>query len=279
MRKGLPIFILTACILVAFSCSGQALQPLDVAKAIFDPKTTPDFVNQHSTGDYSGHPNGLDMPATANTSFLLIQQTDSNAVVAMNTQDSKGKTTDKYLFFTKDSSRWKMYAMATPTLARLHEHRKQEMEAISSAQLDSLITIYQHQEYAPYKSKEEFFFILNSLRLKLAPDDSLIAHFQRHKATFNQLLKEVNKTSKSPETETPTLVNTRTPAYSPLLISNVTTGGFLPAECIDFHILNDQVGYLYTPRKKYLPELRPDKVIMLRSLGGGWYLYKVNIYL
>ncbi|PSL33601.1 hypothetical protein [Chitinophaga ginsengisoli] len=279
MRKGLPIFILTACILSAFSCSAQALQPLDVAKAIFDPKTAPDFVSQHSTGDYSGHPNGLDMPATTNTSFLLIQQTDSKAVIAMNTRDSNGKVTDKYLFFTQDSSRWKMYAMATPTLARLHEHRKQEMEAISSAQLDSLITIYQHQEYPPFKSKEEFSFILNSLRLKLAPDDSLIAHFQRHKAAFNQLLKEVNKTSKSPETETPTLVDTRTPTYSPLLISNVTTGGFLPKECIDFHIMNDQVGYLYTSHKKYLPELRPDKVIMLRPLGGGWYLYKVNIYL
>jgi hypothetical protein len=261
------------------SSTGQVLRPIDVAKAIFDPKTSHDFVDKHITGDYNGHPNGQDLPAEINTSFLIIHQSAKKAVIAMTVADNHGKATDKYLYFTKDSAQWKMYAMATPTLARMHERMKNEMEAITVDQLDSLIAIYQHQEYAPYKSKEEFSFILNSLKLKLAPDDSLVAHLRQHKATFNQLLKEVKARPKSPETETPTLADTRTSAYSPLLISNVTTGGFLPAECIDFHILNDQVGYLYTPHKKYLPELRPDKVLMLRSLGGGWYLYKVNIYL
>lgn len=278
MRKGLPIFILTAS-LFCLSSYGQSLQPLDVAKAIFDPHVSPDFAGKHATGDYSGRPNGQDFPPETKLSFLPIYQSKEKAVVAMTIADNKGKATDKYLFFTNDSAQWKMYAIATPTLARLHEHRKNEMEAITATELDSLLAIYQHQEYAPFKSKEEFSFILNSLRLKLAPDDSLVAHFYKHEATFKQLLKEVNKTSKSPETETPTLVNTRTPAYSPLLISNVTTGGFLPAKCIDFHIMNDQVGYLYAPHKKYLPDLNPDKVMMLRPLGGGWYLYKVAIYL
>lgn len=279
MRKGLPIFILTACILSAYSCSGQTLRPLDIRNEIRQQNLFNSFVDSYITSDYIGRPKGPDYPTEVDASFLIIYQKANKAVVDMTISDNKGKATDKYLYFTKDSTRWRMYAVATPTLARLHERMKNEMEAITAGELDSLIAIYQHQEYAPYKSKEEFSFILNSLRLKLAPDDSLVAHFQRHRATFNQLLKEVNKTSKSPETETPTLVNTRTPAYSPLLISNVTTGGFLPTECIDFHILNDQVGYLYTPRKKYLPELSPDKVMMLRSLGGGWYLYKVAIYL
>ncbi len=279
MRKGLPIFILTACILCAFSCSRKGLRTLDIMKEIPVRKHYNNFVGTHITSDYIGRPKGPDYPTEVDASFLIIYQKGKKAVVDMTISDNKGKATDKYLYFMKDSSKWKMYAVATPTLARLHERMKNEMEAITAGELDSLIAVYQHQEYAPFKSKEEFSFILNSLRLKLAPDDSLIAHFQRHKATFNQLLKEVNKTSKSPETETPTLVDTRTPAYSPLLISNVTTGGFLPTECIDFHILNDQVGYLYTPRKKYLPELSPDKVMMLRPLGGGWYLYKVAIYL
>jgi len=279
MRKGLPIFILTACILSAFSCSRKGLRLLDIRKGIREQNLFNSFVDTHITSDYVGRPKGPDYPNEIDASFLIIYQKGKKAVVDMTISDNKGKATDKYIYFTKGSGQWKIEAVATPTLARLHERMKNEMEAITAGELDSLLTIYQHQENPPFKSKEEFSFILNSLRLKLASDDSLMAHFHRHKATFNQLLKEVNKTSKSPETETPTLVNTRTPAYSPLLISNVTTGGFLPAECIDFHILNDQVGYLYTPRKKYLPELRPDKVIMLRSLGGGWYLYKVNIYL
>lgn len=275
MIKGLPTFILIACILCASSCSRKTLRPIDVAKEIFNPQTSPEFIKEHVTGDYSGHPNGHDIPSDVNVSFLIIHQTTKEAVVNMTLLDNNGKATDRYLFFTKDSSRWKMYALTTPTLARMHERIKNEMEAISADQLDSLLA----EENPPYKSKEDFYFTLNSLRLKLAPDDSLVAHFQRHKAAFNQLLKEVNATSKSTETDAPTLVNTRTAAYNPLLISNVTTGGFLPAECIDFHILNDQVGYLYTRNKKYLPELRPDKVMMLRALGNGWYLYKVNIYL
>jgi hypothetical protein len=278
MIKKLPAFILIICILCV-SCSRRAFQPIDVAKEIFNPSASQAFIDQHSTGDYNGHPNGKDFAAGINTSFLAIHHTATKAVVTMTIADDKGKATNKYLHFTKEDTCWKMYALATPTLARMHERMKNELEAITAEQQDSLLAVYQQLEYPPYKSKEEFTFILNSLRLKLAPDDSLVAHFYRHKAVFNQLLKEANATSKSPETETPTLVNTRTPVYSPLLISNVTTGGFLPAECIDFHILNDQVGYLYTPDKKDLPELRPDKVMMLRSLGNGWYVYKVAIYL
>lgn len=276
--KRLPTFILISCMLY-IPCSGQALKPLDIAKELFNPAVKQTFIDKHITGDYNGHPSGKDFATGITPYFLITHQTANKAVVTMTIVDNKGGVTDKYLHFTKEDSRWKMYAIATPTLARMHRRIKDEMEAITPTQLDSLLTIYQQQENPPYKTKEDFSFILNSLRLKLAPDDSLIAHFQRHKATFNQLLKEVNKTSKSPETETPTLVNTRTAAYSPLLISNVTTGGFLPVECIDFHVMNDQVGYLYARKKKYLPELRPDKVMMLRSLGNGWYLYKVNIYL
>jgi hypothetical protein len=275
MKKGLPTFILITCILCASSCSRQTFRPIDIAKEIFKPGVSSSFIDEHTTGDYNGHPSGRDIPSEVDVSFLVIHQTANKAVVNMTLLYNNGKATDKYLFFTKEDSRWKIYAMATPTLARMHERIKNEMEAISADQLDSLLA----EENPQYKSKEDFYFTLNSLKLKLAPDDSLVAHFQRHKAAFNQLLKEVNATSKSTETETHTLVNTRTAAYTPLLISNVTTGGFLPAECIDFHILNDQVGYLYTRNKKYLPELRPDKVMMLRALGNGWYLYKVNIYL
>lgn len=279
MRKRLSASILIVCALYVTSCSRQALRPLDVAKEIFKPEVSPDFVIRHSTGDYSGRPDGSDIPATTKMSFTVIQERNDKAVIAMNTTDSSGRSQDQYLFFTKENALWKMFAIAKPTLARMHEWRKEEMEALSPSQLDSLLIANQQLENPPYKTREEFYFILNSLRLKLMPDDSLMAHFQRHRPVFEQLLFEVKTKPAADETETFTLVNTRTTQYSPLLVSNVTTGGFLPAECIDFHILNDQVGYLYTPDKKYLPELYPDKVMVLRALGGGWYLYKVAIYL
>jgi uncharacterized protein YrzB (UPF0473 family) len=252
---------------------------MELARHIFSRDVDNDFVNKHMTGDYSGHPNGKDLPPGATVTFRLLQETAKQAVIAMTLTDQDGKSNNKYLFFQQDSEGWKMYAIAQPTLARIHERKKQEMEAMSQEQIDSALSIARQYEDPEYKTKEEFDFILNSLRLKLAPDDTLVAHFQKYQTTFDSLRIAAMKAKPSAVAYQTTLVNTKTPALRPLLISNVTTGGFLPEQCIDFHIQHDQVGYLYVPDKKYLPELAPDKVMMLREVGKGWYLYKVAIYL
>lgn len=317
MIKRLPVILL---IVFAASCSRSTLKPLKVAKKIFSPQADTLFISQHSTGDYSGHPNGEEFPAGVKPSFRVLQQTAVKSVIAMNVSNV-GPYADKYLFFTKESHRWKLYAIAAPTLARLHNRRKQDMEALTSIQVDSILNEAKQYSDPEYKTREEFDFKLNSLRLKLAPDDTLVAHFNRHKPEFDSLLKvalmqnffspvkfkafrrkpyqiigPAGDTVQMPHFDFKAYSDSTAPQvydggeqsftfspshsrYSPLLISNITSGGFLPKECIDFHILYDQVGYLYVADEKDLPELNPDKVMMLRKLGNGWYLYKVAIYL
>jgi hypothetical protein len=276
MIKRWPVILLT--IITAVSCSRPTLQPLDVAKKIFSPETDQQFIIQHSTGDYTGHPNGHELPAGITPSFRVLQHTRAKSVIAMNVSNT-GPHADKYLFLTKDSALWKLYAIGAPTLARANERRRLEMEALTPQQVDAILYEAKDQISPEYKTRDQFDFIRNSLRLKLSPDDTLVAHFYKHKVTFDSLLQATQQTKHAMDDEQNTLVNTQTAAYRPLLISNITTGGFLPKQCIDFHILYDQIGYLYTPDEKYLPELHPDKVMMLRKLAKGWYLYKVAIYL
>lgn len=270
----LPVILL---ILIS-ACAQPSLQPVMVAKKMFQVNADEKFINAHSTGDYRGSPSGRDLPVDMQRSFLLLQQRDETSTVALNLRQGN-LIADKYLFFTKDSGSWKLSGIGTPTLARLNVRKLQAMQALSPAAIDSTLREAQQYTDPEYKTREDFDFIVNSLQLKLAPDDTLIAHFNKYRPTFDSLLIAAKQALRQPYDEYNSLVNTKTPAYRPLLISNISTGGFLPKECIDFHILYDQVGYLYTPDEKYLPELRPDKVMMVRKLGKGWYLYKVAIYL
>lgn len=317
MIKRLPVILL---IVSAASCARPSLQPLKVAKKIFSPQADTLFISRHSTGDYSGHPNGEDLPAGVKPSFRLLQQTAVKSVIAMNVSNV-GPHADKYLFFTKESNYWKLYAIAAPTLARLHDSRRREMEALTPAQIDSILLEASAYDDPAYKTREDFDFVLNSLRLKLAPDDTLVEHFRKYEASFDSLceaahIQDINSRIKfkaipttpytivrspgdtatvprftykpylNPEypiaaegSEQPLVFDSRHSKFSRLLISNVTSGGFLPKECLSFHILYDQVGYLYVADEKNLPELNPDKVMMLRKLADHWYLYKVAIYL
>lgn len=264
MIKGLPQLLITAA-LFAVSCTHHTFHPLTLSRRIFSKDSFPDL-QRYVTGDYYGHPNGIDLPQQVTTKFRLLQQTNRKAVVVMTIIDTTGKGTDQYLYFTKDTI-WKMHAIAYPTLARLEERRKQTLERMTAAEVDSSINAV-HPLFA---SREEYDFQLNSLRLKLAQDDTIIAHFKQHKAAFDSL--------RDIATSNIQLVENQAPIYRKLLISNITTGSYLLENCIDFHILYDAVGYLYVKDKKQLPEMHPDKVMMLREMGDGWYLYKIAIYL
>jgi len=235
-------------------------------------------------------------PAQLTATFQLLESKKERAVVAMTVTDTAGQGITRYLYFVNDSLGWKHDGTVRPTLEQLHRRRLREMEEMTPAQVDSMLAEVQHQEDPPYKTREDFNFTRNSLRLKLAPDDTLIAHFNRHKAEFKKLRRaaadsvklflrlQANDRKKKIATdyamsESNTLVPTQTAALQPLLISNITTHHELSAGQFDFHILYDQVGYVYAPKKAYRPEMSKDGVIVVRKLGKGWYLYKVQVYL
>ncbi len=60
--------------------------------------------------------------------------------------------------------------------------------------------------------------------------------------------------------------------YQKLFISSVLTGGDELKNCINFLIdgmLDNAVGYIYLKDKKYLPEMHPNAVIVIREIGNG----------
>lgn len=67
--------------------------------------------------------------------------------------------------------------------------------------------------------------------------------------------------------------------YGRLYISSVSTGGWELGNCINFLIggmVDNYVGYIYVKDKKDLPEMNADRVIMIREIENGWYIYKTT---
>lgn len=191
----------------------------------------------------------LPLPEGATARYRLLQQTAGKTVIDMTITKPGEEPTDQYLYFTKEKNKWLFYGTGSLTLIRPMRRERKELETMTAAEIDSM-------------SKAAYDFRLNSLKLKMGADDSLVAHFNRYKDIFDQL--KNNPEAKIPEQ---------------LLISNITTGDLYVQKGLCFHVLYDAVGYLYLENKKHLPEMWPDKVMMLRELDKGWYLYKVAIYL
>ncbi len=61
---------------------GQAYEPLDLAKKIFS-KDSLLPIGNFITGEYKGYPNGQDLQKGATTKFIVLEQTQKTAVVAM----------------------------------------------------------------------------------------------------------------------------------------------------------------------------------------------------
>ena len=62
-----------------------------------------------------------------------------------------------------------------------------------------------------------------------------------------------------------------------LFLAQVTRRETNCASCLEFVIggkVSSTVGLLYQPTAALLPAMDPDRLIVLKPLGEGWYLYK-----
>jgi hypothetical protein len=69
------------------------------------------------------------------------------------------------------------------------------------------------------------------------------------------------------------------PEYRKLYISSVWFGDYELGNCLNFLIgglLDNTVGFIYVKNKKDLPVMSPDKIIMIREIGNGWFIYKTT---
>jgi hypothetical protein len=202
----------------------------------------------------------------------------------MTVRDSLGRGMDTYLHFEKQAV-WKMNAFRTLAMTGILEQAKIELEKMTPQQIDSLIAKSKKkgkEAYSPITSREEYDLQLANINLTLESDENIIRHFNANQAAFNRLKKqalhELGKSSANEERSV-TLLKKVKSKYRKLFISSVSTGGYELGNCINFLIggmVDNTVGYLYVKDKKDVPEMNPDRVIMIREIGNGWYIYKTT---
>jgi hypothetical protein len=262
---------------------GQSYEPLDLARKIFS-KDSLRNIDNYIKGNYKGRPNGQDLQKGSITNFTLLEQTENKSVVAMAILDSTGKGLDTYLYFEKDST-WKMNAFRTLAMTGIIEQVKIELEKLTPQQVNDIIKkskTNNKEDYAIFTSREDYNFQLGQARLTLELDDNIIKHFLNNQAEFERIkniaLKELEGKEVDEETSIDLVENIKG-AYHKLYISSISTGGYELGNCINFLIggmVDNSVGYLYVADKKDVPEMNSDRVIMIKEIGNGWYIYKTT---
>ncbi|MFN7603303.1 MAG: hypothetical protein ACK5R0_18095, partial [Bacteroidota bacterium] len=285
-----PIFMMTRLtiffsiiIFAVTTVYGQTYEPLDLAKMIFGKDSLPNIDN-YITGEYKGRPNGQDLQKSSTTKFMLLGQTERTAVVAMTIMDSSGIGLDTYLHFEK-STIWKMNAFRALALTGIIEQVRIDLEKMTSQQVDSIIAISKKKkkdDFAMFTSREDYNFQLGNAKLTLELDDNIAKHFVTNQMEFERLknlaLTQLEK-EKVYEERSIRLIENLKSDYHKLFISTVSTGGYELGNCINFLIggmVDNSVGYIYVKDEKDLPKMNPARVIMIKKIGNGWYIYKTT---
>ena len=273
--------ILAALLLSASAVFGQSYEPVELAEKIFSKEEFPDIDN-YVTGEYKGAFRGDIFEENAVFKYRLLEQTDKAAVVNMTVLDSTGKGVDTYLHFEKDNI-WKMNAFRALAMTGYIQQMVIELEKMTPQQIEEIIEELKGKEHDMFESEEEYKLYIDNLKLILALDDEIIKHFQAHKPEFERLknLALDELTSKNVQGEQAVkLLETGRKDYKKLLITSVSFGDyFVGRDCLSFLIggmVDNTVGYLYVKDKKDLPEMHPSRIIMIREIGNGWYMYKTT---
>ncbi|MBN8824347.1 MULTISPECIES: hypothetical protein [unclassified Spirosoma] len=276
--------ILSTCFFISLSVQAafcQNLEPLELAKRIFDKSDFPKLPN-YMSGEYEGHPNGSDLPKNSVTRFQVLDQTNQQAVVALTILDAGGQGVDNYLFFRKESV-WKLYAVRALAMNGFNFYLKKMLERLTPRQIDSVVTSSKKNPKASlFSSKKEYAFKLGNARLMTSTDDQLIHYFKAHKAEFEKLkqlmLNRNNYVDADKESKRRFGENLKS-ASEKLFLSYSPTGddNFIDAtELVIGGMVDNWVGYVHIPDKKDVPVMSAGHIILLREIGNGWYLYKTT---
>jgi hypothetical protein len=275
-------FLLLLCCWLPLAVLARApLEPLQIAEQFVAPAGWP-AMKEYLGGEVARQARrqtlGQQLPARLQRVCQLLQQGPTTAVVAVELRDSVSRN-DFYLHFSRDSSTWKLQAVRS--LAMTH---------LGAPMLD-LFTAMPPAEVAEYNLRHpsaDHAFMVGNLRLWMAADADISAHFSRHQTEFQQLLQLVQAgryfapDATAAEATREQAANDA-PAVHALLrqlfISKVTQREINCGSCLEFVIGGKQhssVGLLYQPAGTPPLPMHPDHLIVLKPLGKGWYLFKTT---
>ena len=257
-----------------------ALAPLQIAGQFMAPAgwlAMRNYLCCEAAGQAKRQTLGQQIPPRVQRSCQLVAQDSAAAVVAVELRDSTSRR-DFYLHFSKSTGAWKLSAVRNLAMTHL------------SRPMVSILTALPPAEVAQYDLKHpdaHHAFTVGNLRLWTSADADIAAHFQRNRTDFEAVLRLV-QTGRYFEPPVPGAAAPNgeqaanaDPAVHTLLrklyLNHVTRRGTGCGSCLEFVIggkVNSTVGLLYQPQPAQLPRMHPDRLIVLKPLGAGWYLYK-----
>ncbi|UPL48745.1 hypothetical protein [Hymenobacter sublimis] len=260
------------------------LEPLQIARQFVAPTGWPDmksYLSGEAAGQARRQSLGQQIPATLQRRCELLQQGPATAVVAVELRDSVSRN-DIYLHFRRDSTTaatpWKLAAVRSLSMTQLGPPMLQLLSDMGPAE------VAQYNQKHPEASHE---FMLGNIRLWVGSDATISQHFTRNRPAFQRALRLIQSRryfaapadttgarEQAANADAAVLALLR-----PLYISRVTQRTLGCTNCLEFIIggvKSNTVGLLYQPEAKHVPAMSPDRIIVMKPLGNGWYLYKTT---
>ncbi|WP_218079327.1 hypothetical protein [Anthocerotibacter panamensis] len=213
---------------------------------------------------------GEAIPAQVKREYLTLFQDQEEAVIqAVFTYENS--MVDYYVYLRRSDS-WKVQAVRTFAGSGIIRNLVEQLEKLSTQQRNRFFVQIPGEDYQ---------FTLNNARLIISSDRQLIDYLQQKKSSFIQLLKE----AKSVEAKLSYIQN-QTSIFSEkihrqrlkLALQDVELRRHFPG-CYFFIVgrtADDTVGYIFTQNPQVLPKIDKDLFIVVRAIGGGWYLFKTT---
>jgi hypothetical protein len=280
--------------ILVYDVQAQSLEPVQIAEKFFSKDTTglseyfccemlreePDTRTAEKKAEDKrvrdslriawGIPEVIDPAVTPE----LIQQDEYSAVVSVNLSEGE-YSEDCYLYFINNNG-WKLEAMRELALPGfIYAYRKM----IESMTEEEKINMQKEGRWEDIQND------LKEITLLLKDDKALIKHFEDNREKFMLFLSEAKKLipansqySISRNDSIPSL-----DAYGKELTityiekdhcSNTKIPGAV--SFVIGGVLDNTAGYMYLEDTANLPEISKSGIIILKPMGGGWYLFKTT---
>jgi hypothetical protein len=278
------ILVLLAWCLPLVSWAARPLEPLQIAEHFVAKRGWADMKN-YLSGEAAGQARreslGQQIPANLERRCQLLQQGPATAVVTVELLDSVSRN-DIYLHFRRDSTTaaapWKLTAVRSLSMTQLGPPMLKLLSDMAPA------------EVAQYNQKHpdaNHAFMLGNIRLWVGADAAIAEHFRQNQAAFQQaiqLIKDHHYFTASPdsadiEEQAVNDTDELQAVLRPLYITRVSRRYLGCGSCLEFIIggvTDNTVGLFYQPNAQQVPAMSPDRIIVIKPLGNGWYLFKTT---
>jgi hypothetical protein len=256
----------------------KPMEPLQIARQFVATKGWPEMKEHlccEAEQQAKNETLGQQIPATLQRSCQLLQQGTSTAVVAVELRDSVSRN-DFYLHFAKEDDAWKLQAIRSLAMTQL------------GPPMLKLLTAMPPAEVAQYNQKHpdaDHAFTVGNLKLWVGADTDIINHFREHQTDFEEVLRLLRArqyfttdTAAAAEKAANTDPEVRD-LLRKLYISRITRQDTDCNTCLEFIIggrIDNTVGFLYQPKPTEVPSMHPDRIIVVKHISKGWYLYKTT---